>query len=231
MKNGVELFTPWTWDIGMWEALHLFSRYNQANYVQSTSADETIVSAYTTIDVNNDSMAVVLINRSLTEKKVVTLNFTDYYPAPGGAPMYTLSKLGTTETFVSHAKNALVKSGVEVSMNQVTVELAPLSINTIRLIASRMAVKPDLKKNSFTASIYPNPANNGVHLEYSLPERSTVRVDLFNSKGQLLRTISNQVIDAGKNETEFGIEYLSPGIYLVKLSSESNSQTLKLVKN
>jgi hypothetical protein len=26
MKNGVEIFTPWSWKVGMWETLHLFSR-------------------------------------------------------------------------------------------------------------------------------------------------------------------------------------------------------------
>ena len=37
MKQGVEIFTPWSWKPGMWEALHLLSRFNQENYVQATS--------------------------------------------------------------------------------------------------------------------------------------------------------------------------------------------------
>jgi hypothetical protein len=231
MKNGVELFTPWSWDIGMWEALHLFSRYNQENYVQATSSDETMVSAYTTIDTNNDSMSVVLINRSLTEKKLVTLNFTNYVPAPGGAPMYTLSKLGTTETFVSHAKNALVKSGVEVSINQVTVELAPLSINTIQLIASRMAVNPDLRKNIFKASVYPNPATDQVNLDFSIPQRSFVKIDLYGGNGQLIKTISNSVFESGNQNLEFNVNEFPRGVYWIKLTTEKDSQTLKIINN
>ena len=66
MKNGVEIFTPWSWDIGMWETLHLFSRYNQENFVQATSQDETMISAYPTVNQTTDSMTVVLVNRSLT---------------------------------------------------------------------------------------------------------------------------------------------------------------------
>ncbi|HRZ98218.1 MAG TPA: glycoside hydrolase family 44 protein, partial [Paludibacter sp.] len=34
-NNGVELFTPWTWMNGMWETLHLFSRYAQEYSISS----------------------------------------------------------------------------------------------------------------------------------------------------------------------------------------------------
>ncbi|MBK6284829.1 MAG: glycoside hydrolase family 44, partial [Draconibacterium sp.] len=30
MKNGVEIFTPWSWSPGMWETVHLFSRFSQS---------------------------------------------------------------------------------------------------------------------------------------------------------------------------------------------------------
>jgi hypothetical protein len=230
MKNGAELFTPWSWKVGMWETLHLFSRYNQENFVQATSADETMVSAYPTIDANKDSLSVVLVNRSLTEKKLVTLNFTGYVVTPGSCQMYTLSKLGTTETFVSHAKNALVKSGVEASMNQITVELEPMSVNTIVQRAYSMAVDPDLKKDTFKARIYPNPANDQVQLDFLLPVRSKIKIDLCASNGQLLKTISDDVFDAGNQSLAFNLNKISSGIYLIKLNSEKDFQTLKFIK-
>jgi len=231
MKNGAEIYTPWSWKTGMWEALHLFSRYNQENYVQASSSDETMVSAYPTIDANNDSMSVVLINRSLTEKKLVTLNFTGYVVTPGSCPLYSLSKLGTTETFVSHTKNALKKSGVEASLNQITVELEPMSINTILQRALRMAVDPDQKKNTFNASVYPNPATNQVNIDFSLPERSHVKIDLYNGNGQLIKTVCNDIFQSGNQSNSFEVNYISSGIYWIKLSTEKDYQTLKLIKN
>jgi hypothetical protein len=145
--------------------------------------------------------------------------------------MYTLSKLGTSETFVSHTKNALVKSEVEASLNQISVELNPLSVNTILLRALRMGVKPDLRKSSFKASIYPNPASDMVQLDFSLPEKSQVKIDLFNANGQLAKTISRAIYEAGRQTTEINLNSLSNGIYLIKLASENDSQTLKLIKN
>ena len=230
MKNGVEIFTPWSWDIGMYEALHLFSRYNYRNYVQATSQDETLVSAYPTTDVNDDSLSVVLINRSLTEKKLVNLNFIGYTMGVSKFPMYTLSKLPATETFVSHTKNALVRTEVAVSPNQISVELAPLSINTILLRSIAVGIKPDLKKNSFKASVYPNPATDRIHLSFSLPERSQVKIDLFNQNGQMLKTISHAVFESGTQTSEFNLNDISNGIYWIKLTSESAIQTIKIIK-
>ncbi|NJK98528.1 MAG: hypothetical protein HC905_29660 [Bacteroidales bacterium] len=63
-KQKVELFTPWHWDIGMWETLHLFSRYSKEYYVNGTSSAETFISAYPTLSSNNDSLTIFLVNRN-----------------------------------------------------------------------------------------------------------------------------------------------------------------------
>jgi len=38
-KNGVEIFTPWTWKTGMNEVIHLFSKYGKDYYVNSISSE------------------------------------------------------------------------------------------------------------------------------------------------------------------------------------------------
>ena len=42
--NGVGIFTPWSWKTGMWETLHLFSRYAKTTKVRTTSSGEAAVS-------------------------------------------------------------------------------------------------------------------------------------------------------------------------------------------
>ena len=231
MKNSVEIFTPWSWDIGMWETLHLFSRYNQENFVQAVSQDETLISAYPTINNEADSMTVVLVNRSLTLKKSVSLNFAGYTIENRTYSMYSLSKLGTTESFVSHTKNALVKAEVTASGNQITVELNPLSVNSIVLKGLNTAVKPDIHKNSFKASVYPNPATDQVQLNFSLPERSNLSIDLFQVNGIHLKNIYTKVIDAGNHSVEMNLSDFANGIYWIKITTPRNTQTIKLIKN
>jgi len=229
MKNGVEIFTPWSWNVGMWETIHLFSRYNQENYIQAVSQDETMISAYPTINQTADSMTVVLVNRSLTETKQVSLNFNGFVPENKNFTMYTLSKLGTAETFVSHTKNALVKSDLSPA-NQASIELAPLSVNSIIFKSNGTGSSSGLKKNCFKASIYPNPATDLVQFDFTLPKKSLVRIDLFQIDGTLLKTIIKEY-EAENQTTVINLNTLSSGVYLIKLTSNSETQTIKLIKN
>jgi len=91
------------------------------------------------------------------------------------------------------------------------------------------ALKPGLKMNDFKASVYPNPASDQVHLRFSLPERSQVKIDLFKANGQLIKSIGNIVYESGAQSTEISLKGLSSGIYWIKLTSESNSQSFKLI--
>ena len=230
MKNGAEMFTPWSWRVGMWETLHLFSRYNQENYVQATSTDEATISAYPTANGTTDSLTVVLINRSLTEKKSVSVNLNGFSVENRNFTMYTLSKLGTTETFVSHLKNALVKSDV-LATSEILVELEPLSINSIILKSNGTAAKPGLKKNGFKVSVYPNPATDQLHLNFSLQERSNVKIEFYNGNAQLIQPISNTFFESGNQSLEINLHSIPCGIYWIKIASEKDNQTLKFIKN
>jgi hypothetical protein len=230
MKNGVEIFTPWSWDIGMWETLHLFSRYNQENYIQAASQNETLISAYPTINTTSDSMTVVLVNRSLSEKQTVDLNFSGCQINPGACPMYSISGLGSTETFFSHANNALKNAIIQATTTNISVELAPLSVNSITLKSLVTGSVPKLQKNSFKASAYPNPASDQSTLNFSLPEKSRMNGAVFNSNGQLLKTIINSVFDAGNHQVSLNTSGYPDGIYWIRFNSETNMETIKLIK-
>lgn len=130
MKNGVGFFSPWTWDIGMWETLHLFSRYNRPISVQAVSSDEQDVSAYATTDAATDSLTIVLINRS-TQTQTATLSFPDFQATASPVAALTLSNLPATETFVSHTSNALVTSNITPANNTLSVTLAPMSMTSL----------------------------------------------------------------------------------------------------
>jgi len=136
----------------MWETLHLFSRYNKSNSVQATSSDEQNVSAYTTVNNNNDSVTMALVNRSLSQSKTVVINFPDYLLANQAAvSTLTLSNLPVgTETFVSHNSNALQSGSISPQNNTLQVTLAPMSITSLLITGSPIALPQSLL--SFTAS-------------------------------------------------------------------------------
>src|SRR5688572_33309108 len=102
----------------MWETLHLFSRYNKSNSVQATSSDEQNVSAYTTVNNNNDSVTMALVNRSVSQSKTVVINFPDYLLANQAVTTHTLSNLPVgIETFVSHSSNWLQSGSISPQNN------------------------------------------------------------------------------------------------------------------
>lgn len=228
MKNGVEIFTPWSWKVGMWETLHLYSRYNKTNYVQATSQNETMISAYPTVNDATDSMTVVLINRNLTSKQTVNLNFIGFLLKDRSYSMYSISNLTGTETFVSHTNNKLAKKDVTASQNQITVELDPLSVNSIILKAATASTMP-INNSELKARVYPNPADEQTRIEFTVHERAKTVIDLYQSNGLILKNITNQFFDAGNHLIDLNTGELPSGLYWIKINTESSSKTLKLI--
>ena len=138
-NNGVELFSPWNWSIGMWETLHLFSRNAKKYSVSSTSSNENTVSAYSSINENADSLTVMLVNRDMAASRTVTINLSNFSVANGNYQTLQLSSLPATETFVSHTQNALKQNTVAVNSNSLTITVPALSTTAILLFKTTAA--------------------------------------------------------------------------------------------
>jgi hypothetical protein len=132
-NNGVELFSPWNWSIGMWETLHLFSRNAKKYSVSSTSSLENTVSAYSSVNENADSLTIMLVNRDMSASRTVTINLSNFNVANGNYNTLQLSSLPATETFVSHTQNALQANTVTVNSNSLTITVPALSTTAILL--------------------------------------------------------------------------------------------------
>lgn len=144
--------------------------------------------------------------------------------------MYSISGLGSTETFVTHINNGLKKSQVQATATTMTVELAPLSVNSIVVKSLVMGTAPLTEKSKFSVCAFPNPANDLVNIDFTLPEKSRINIEFFNSNGQLIKTLANSFFDAGNNNIAFNSAQYPDGIYWIRLCSESNVETVKLIK-
>ena len=135
-RQGVEIFTPWTWKTGMYEVIHLFSKYGQENFLPASSSLEEFVSAYPMISGQRDSMTLFLVNRHLTEEKAVQIDISEFPIRDGSYDLLQLNNLPSTETFFSRSDNALTSSPVEVSENSMDLSLPPLSVSALTLRSS-----------------------------------------------------------------------------------------------
>jgi hypothetical protein len=68
---------------------------------------------------------------------------------------------------------------------------------------------------------YPNPFNPSTTITFSIFERSTVRLSIFNTLGQKISEILNEVKDAGSYEQSLNASQLSSGIYFYRMDATS----------
>ena len=81
---------------------------------------------------------------------------------------------------------------------------------------------------------YPNPFNPITSLRYDLPENSMVTITIYDMLGREVRTIMNEVQDAGYksiiwNATNDYGQTVSAGIYLYQIKTERFVQTKKMI--
>jgi hypothetical protein len=174
MKHGVEIFTPWSWKTGMWETLHLFSRYSTEKRFLSMQLQprKLYVSAYPTLNENSDSMTIFLVNRHTTQIKDIQLDVRNFIIKNEPIYLYTLSKLPSAETFVSHTQNALKKKQIDKPEYHISVQLEPLSVNAIVLKAASTSAKP-IQSENFGLKVFPNPTSGKINIEFILNDNNS----------------------------------------------------------
>lgn len=79
--------------------------------------------------------------------------------------------------------------------------------------------------------IYPNPFSNTACLEFTLPAIKSVSISIIDIIGREIKSIPTENLQEGKNKITIDLSELNSGIYLLKVKSSGNLQTVKLIKN
>ena len=84
------------------------------------------------------------------------------------------------------------------------------------------------------AQNFPNPFNPMTTIEYSLPGRSLVRIDIYNVLGQKVRSLVDRELSAGSytvtwNGTDASGNSVATGIYLYRFQSGNHVETKKML--
>lgn len=210
MENGVEIFSPWTWKVGMWETLHLFSRYSQEFNVQAISSDKG-VSAYTTVNEAADSMTVIFVNRAENDAVDVQVNIDNFSVGDGVFKKYELSGLPKQETFTSHEQNALKVGYAKMENNQTLITLPAKSITALVLSKEATSLKDEAQiAASFVA--YPNPTTGEFYMANYDGVISSVEV--YDAVGQ--RVYSLQDCEQ-MNDLRIDLSQCATGVYYAKV--------------
>ena len=170
-------------------------------------------------DLNSGTYAVIKINKSTA--------FTSFLTASG-------INLATALTFAYEVSTGFDPTGITTydSANSVTALISHFSHVVGSKTSSLTAVKEQhnniptqfaLKQN------YPNPFNPTTNIEFDLPQRAYVQLDVYNLLGEKVSTLVNSNMNAGTHSVTFNPGNLSSGLYIYQLKAGDVTMSRKML--
>jgi hypothetical protein len=77
--------------------------------------------------------------------------------------------------------------------------------------------------------VYPNPFNPDINIKFTIPQRSLVRIDIYNPIGQVVKNLVDKVHEQGNYNIRFKGSGLSSGLYFVKFNSDKQTIIQKIL--
>ena len=100
--------------------------------------------------------------------------------------------------------------------------------NTSITISHNAAIENNYIDQS-NVSIFPNPAKDNFTLSYSLPQEENTSINLYNSKGQQVKSIQSGILPQGENKINGDVKGLPTGLYFVRITSGSGTEVAKIM--
>lgn len=93
-----------------------------------------------------------------------------------------------------------------------------------------IGAKPNTLPQGFNlGQNYPNPFNPSTTIEYTLPKAQQVRIQLFNLRGQKIKTLYSGKEGAGVHRLSFNAAGLASGVYIYRITAGSFVQQKKMI--
>ena len=92
-----------------------------------------------------------------------------------------------------------------------------------KIIEDTVPTKFELAQN------YPNPFKEKTIIKYCLPDRMKIKLEIFNSRGYKIKTLVDEVKEAGTYKETYISDTIENGEYLCKLESDYYLETRKMI--
>ncbi len=108
-------------------------------------------------------------------------------------------------------------------------EIQPM-LDTIGFVPDPSSIVNLSNEGTQLLNCYPNPASKQVTIEFSIEKSSGISLEIFNSKGVLVKYLeNNQHFQQGTHQIGLNIEEFSQGFFYIKLQSEDGILVRKLL--
>ncbi|MCB9088176.1 MAG: S8 family serine peptidase [Calditrichae bacterium] len=162
----------------------------------------------------------VTLNNNVFYHVTITLSNTQYnFPTNAKLRFMCDASNNSDDVYIDEIEFRGLSSGAAGS------QIQPITLNALN---SNQPEVFELAQN------YPNPFNPTTTIQYSLPEATQVRLDIYNMTGQKVRTLVSGGMEAGQHSVqwdgtnEFG-EKVTSGMYIYRIVAGDFVQTRKMV--
>jgi hypothetical protein len=177
---------------------------------------------------NPDSNKVKLISYGTAKNYDIELNYVTENGLGRFGDFNIPISANTSHTFVPDWENV---SGTQLTVlvdlgNDGTIDDTLYLNNTVNVEDQGSLLSPD---NYNLAQNYPNPFNPVTTIQYSIPQRSSVTLKVYDVLGNEIAALVNEEKDRGVYSVTFDASQLASGIYFYRLQAGSFARTKKMI--
>lgn len=228
-----------------------YGEYSEINNVINDESGIYVIAKKNMVSPGVGSFSLIKISQSINFNQEILVNVATHYFAPmflvkNGSSIYfamgtTIARydLNTTgvgwQTVLSTSYGDIAKSMFIVGDKLVaSFEHSGYYGYFITLDLQDVTIDDNVAIPEVIVSSYPNPFNLQTNIRFDIPKTGQVTLQIYNIKGQLIRTLVNEIKSAGGHEViwngrdKYG-EDVSGGIYFYKISSGKFSSTRKII--
>ena len=182
----------------------------------------------------------IQIQTTKLDSGYLNIAYIDTLFALGGQSPYYWKKIdGTLPTGLTVSDCGIVsgrptQQGVFTFIVEVTDSQSPPSIDSLQcevIIMETTTIESDenIPREFALKQNYPNPFNPITTIQYDLPRKENVKIEIYDLLGQKIASLINAEMPAGYHQIQFNADNLSSGVYLYVMKSDSFSDVKKML--
>jgi hypothetical protein len=155
--------------------------------------------------------------------------FRIYRGTDGHAP----NELVNTEGLIRPESRSYIDDDIHGGGSTLHYALAVVKVDDSEVISQTVTVNAGVRSVALHQN-YPNPFNPTTTISFVLPEKALVDLSVYNLRGQLVRTLVDEVLDEGISEaiwngTDARGNPVASGVYFYRLRAGKNVMTKKMI--
>lgn len=107
--------------------------------------------------------------------------------------------------------------------------MTPVSLALTAEVPIDTDVREHASSQLTQVSVYPNPATDITKVSYFLSNKKSLRIELVNLNGSVVKEFTDKVQDSGPHSQILDLQGIASGVYFIKVTIEGQKPTQKLI--